>query len=219
MRRGSVVALIGIAVIAGGIATAVAVLLPWMPTPASREAGRIDFVFWFVTIICIVIFSIVAAVMIYAIVRFRARPDDDSDGPPIHGHTGLEIGWTVIPAILVTAIGIVSAVVLSRNDALGENVLKVNVTAQQFEWSFSYPSAGNVTSGVLRVPVGRSLQLTFTAKDVIHSFWVPQWARSRTPCPASIRRSTSRRTESGRSRSSARSCAGSGTRRCARRLW
>ena len=86
MRRSQILTLVGIGTIAGGIAAAVAVLLPWLPTPASREAGRIDFVFWFVTVICIVIFAIVAAVLLYAVVRFRAAPDDDTDGPPTHGH-------------------------------------------------------------------------------------------------------------------------------------
>ena len=130
MRRGSILALLGIGTLAGGIATAVAVLLPWFPEVASKERARIDFTFWFVIAICILIFAIVAAVLLYSVWRFRAAPDDDSDGPPIHGHTGLEIVWTLIPTVLVTAIGIVSAIVLARNDALGSNVLKVNVTAQ-----------------------------------------------------------------------------------------
>src|SRR6478735_7442458 len=137
MRRGSIASLLGIGVIAGGIAAAVALALPWLPKPASEEADRIDPLFWFVIIICIVVFAVVAAVMIYSITHFRAAPDDDSDGPPVHGHTGLEIVWTIIPTLLVTAIGIVSAIVLSQNDALGKNVLHVNVTAQQFEWSFT----------------------------------------------------------------------------------
>jgi cytochrome c oxidase subunit 2 len=158
-------------------------LLPWLPEPASDEAGRIHFVFWFTTVICIVIFAIVAAVMLYAIVRFRAAPDDDSDGPPTHGHTGVEIVWTVIPTVLVTAIGIVSAVVLAKNDNVGKNVMHVNVTAQQFAWSFQYPGAHNLTSGTLRVPVNRSLLLTFTAKDVIHSFWVPEWSQKQDTVP------------------------------------
>ena len=183
MRRGSILALVGIGVLAGGITTAVAVFLPWLPTPASKEAHRIDAVFWFVTIICIVIFAIVAAALLYAVVRFRAAPDDDSDGPPTHGHTGLEIAWTIIPTLLVTAIGIFSAIVLSRDDALGKNVLRVNVTAQQFAWSFSYPDGKNLTSGTLRVPKGRSVLLTFTAKDVIHSFWVPEWGQKQDTVP------------------------------------
>ena len=116
MRRGSILSLLGIGVVAGAIAAAVALFLPWLPSPASREAGRIDFLFWFVIVICIVVFSIVAAVLTYEIVKFRVPPDDETDGPPIHGHTGLEIGWTLIPLVLVTAIGIVSAVVLAQNE-------------------------------------------------------------------------------------------------------
>jgi cytochrome c oxidase subunit II len=182
MRRGSILTLLGIGVIAGGVAAAVAILPPWLPKPASREAGRIDFVFWFVIVICIVIFAIVAAVLLYSVVRFRAAPDDDSDGPPIHGHTGLEITWTLIPTVLVTAIGIVSAVVLAQNDAQGKNVLHVDVTAQQFAWTFSYPDA-KVTSATLRLPKGRSVLLTLHAKDVIHSFWVPEFGQKQDTVP------------------------------------
>src|SRR6266404_877393 len=183
MRRGSIVQLVGIGLVAGGIAAAVAVALPWLPTPASREAGRIDFIFWFVIIICIVIFAIVAAAILYSVTHFRAQPDDLSDGPPIHGHTGLEIVWTIIPTLLVTAIGIASAIVLSKDDALGKNVLHVNVTAQQFVWSFSYPSAKNLTSSTLVLPKDRSILLTFTSKDVIHSFWVPEFGQKQDTVP------------------------------------
>ena len=183
MRRGSIFALLGIGIVAGGIATAVAVLLPWLPEDASRERGRIDFVFWFTVGICIMIFALVVAVLLYSIVTFRAKPDDDSDGPPIHGHTGLEIVWTLIPTILVTAIGIVSAIVLGRNDAQGSNVFRVNVVAQQFAWSFSYPEANNLTTGVLRLPINRSVELSFKALDVIHSFWVPQFGQKQDTVP------------------------------------
>jgi cytochrome c oxidase subunit 2 len=183
MRRGSIFALLGIGIVAGGIATAVAVLLPWLPPDASRERGRIDFVFWFTIVICIVIFALVVAVLLYSILKFRAKPDDDSDGPPIHGHTGLEIVWTLIPTLLVTSIGIVSAIVLGRNDAQGKDVFRVNVVAQQFAWSFSYPEANNLTTGVLRLPVNRSVELSFKALDVIHSFWVPEFGQKQDTVP------------------------------------
>src|SRR2546427_2896739 len=138
-------ALPGSGFVPGGTAAGVAHALPWIPTPASNESGRIMPLFWFVIVICIVVFAVVIAVMLYSIIHFRAAPDDDSDGPPVHGHTGLEIVWTLIPTLLVTAIGIVSAIVLARNDALGANVLRINVTAQQFAWSFSYPGANGLT--------------------------------------------------------------------------
>jgi cytochrome c oxidase subunit 2 len=175
MRRGSIVALLGIGLIAGGVATAVALVPTWLPKDASREAGRIDFVFWFVIAICIAIFALVAAVMIYSVIRFRVRPDDHEDGPPVHGHTGLEITWTAIPFVLVTAIAIVSAIVLSRNDAEAQNTLHINATAQQFTWTFTYPDAHNATSPVLRLPEGRSIELDMRSLDVIHAFFVPEF--------------------------------------------
>jgi cytochrome c oxidase subunit 2 len=183
MRRGPILGLLGIGTLAGGIAAAVALLVPWLPPVASTQRARMDDVFWFVVWICIVIFAIVVAALLYSVVRFRAAPDDDSDGPPIHGHTGLEIVWTLIPTVLVTAIGIFSAIVLARNDALGSNPLRINVTAQQFAWSFSYPEAKNLTTGTLRLPVNRSVLLTFTSKDVIHSFWVPEFGQKQDTVP------------------------------------
>jgi cytochrome c oxidase subunit II len=183
VRRGSIVQLVLIGVVAGGIASALALIPNWLPPSASEEAGRIDFVFWFVTGICIFIFAIVAAVIAYAVMRFRAKPDDDSDGPPIHGHTGLEIVWTAIPTVLVTAIAIVSAIVLAKDDAAGSNPLRVEVTAQQFAWTFSYPQYGNKKSAVLRLPVHRSVVLRMTTKDVIHSFWVPEFRQKQDVTP------------------------------------
>jgi cytochrome c oxidase subunit 2 len=172
MRKGSIVALLGIGLVAGGVATAVALIPTWLPVDASREAGRIDFTIWFLVAICIFLFAVVAAVMIYSVIKFRAAPDDLEDGPPIHGHTGLEIGWTAIPFVLVTAIAVVCAIVLSKNAAQGANPLVVNVTAQQYSWSFSYPEANNATSPILYLPVNRSVELHMRSLDVIHSFGV-----------------------------------------------
>jgi cytochrome c oxidase subunit II len=175
VRRGAIVQLVLIAAAAGGIATAVGILFDWLPEQATEEATRIHLVFWFVTAICIGIFALVAGISVYAVLKFRARPDDLEDGPPIHGHTGLEITWTAVPTALVTAIAIVSAVVLAKNGEAGSNPLRVDVLAQQFAWSFSYPKEKGVTSGQLRVPLGRKIKLHMTSRDVIHSFWVPNF--------------------------------------------
>ncbi|HZT85274.1 MAG TPA: cytochrome c oxidase subunit II [Gaiellaceae bacterium] len=188
MRRGSIVALLGIALVAGGVAVAIALVPRWLPEAASREAGRIHFVFWFVIAICIFIFAIVAAVMVYAVARFRVHEDDFEDGPPVHGHTGLEITWTVIPFVLVTAIAIVSAIVLSRNDAQAGNTLRINVMAQQFAFTFGYPDAKNATSPVLRLPEGRSVELYLRSLDVIHSVFVPQFSQKIDAVPGLVTR-------------------------------
>jgi cytochrome c oxidase subunit 2 len=173
--------LLGLGAVAAAITTAVAVLIPWLPESASKESTRIHFVYWFTTVIAIAVFATVVAVLAYSIIHFRARPDDDSDGPPTHGHTTLEIVWTAIPAVLVTAISIVSAVVLAQNGHAGSDPLVVKVTAQQFAWQFTYPNGK--TYGSLTLPKGRHVKLDITAKDVIHSFWVPEFSQKQDAVP------------------------------------
>jgi cytochrome c oxidase subunit II len=181
VRRGAILQLTLLALVAAAITTAVAVLIPWMPEQASREAQRINFTFWFMTIIAIFVFSIVCAVLAYALIHFRVKPGDLSDGPPIHGHTGLEIAWTIVPFVLVTAVAVVSAVVLSKNSDAGPNPVKVTVIGQQFEWSFKYPNGQ--TYPILRLPEGQKVQLTIESLDVLHSFWVPQMMQKQDAVP------------------------------------
>ncbi len=157
MRRGSIAQLVAIGIVCGGGAALVAILIPWLPDPASRQAGRIDFVFWFVTVICIAIFALVAAVIIYSVLKFRAQPGEDMDGPPIHGNTGLEIVWTAVPAALVTAISIVSAIVLAKNDHI--------------------PHAS---------AAGKADPLSPLVVDVTHSFWVPEFGQKQDAVPGSV---------------------------------
>ncbi len=173
--------MLAIAAAAAVVTTLVAVLIRWLPHSASEEMDRITFTYWFATVICIAIFSLVIGVIVYSVLAFRAQPDDDTDGPPIHGNTTLEIVWTVVPAILVIAIGIVSAIVLSKNADAGSNPLQVKVFAQQFAWRFEYP--GNVRSEELVLPLHRHVKFEMTSADVIHSFWIPQMGQKQDVVP------------------------------------
>ena len=186
MRRGAIVRVVTIGLLAAAVATAVALLIPWLPAQDSEEADRIDFVFWVVVAICIAVFAVVAAITVYSVVKFRARPDDDSDGPPIHGHTGIEIAWTAIPTALVTAIAILSTVALAENGKLKDDRLKVDVTAQQFAWTFKYPQYGGFQSGELRLVENRQVELNLKALDVIHSFWVPEFRQKQDAVPGIV---------------------------------
>jgi cytochrome c oxidase subunit 2 len=183
VRRGVLLQVLIFSAIAGAITAAVAIFPNWLPPSASEQADRIDGVFWFVTVICGTIFALVAGVLVYALLRFRAAPGDDTDGPPIHGHAGLEIAWTAIPFALVTSMAIYSAIVLARNDRTGAHPLRVDVTAQQFAWTFQYPASNNVNTTVLRLPVHRPVRLTLHALDVIHSFWVPEFSQKQDAVP------------------------------------
>ena len=156
-----------------------------------KERDGIDLVFWFTTAICIAIFALVGAVILYSVVKFRVRPDDDSDGPPIHGHTGVEIVWTAVPAILVTAISVISGIVLVQNDSAGKNHLNVERDSPGSSPGRSrIPSSGDLTSAQLRLPVDRSVELHLTAarRDPL-VLGAASSARSRTPCPARTRSS------------------------------
>jgi cytochrome c oxidase subunit II len=204
VRAGSLIRVLLVALLLAAAATAVAIFVPWLPEQASEEGGRIDFVFWFVTAICIAIFSVVASLSVYSLVKFRAKPDDDSDGPPVHGHTGIEVTWTVIPLILVLAMIVVSSVALAQNDREPSNALRVEVLGQQFAWLVAYPpegapedvdgficfdhGSGQVaprckSSSDLLLPLDRPARLHLTARDVIHSFFVPEFRQKQDAVP------------------------------------
>ena len=172
MRKG-IVQLVAIGVVIGVAVALVAVLFQWLPESASEEFDRIQDIYWFATWMSVVIFAIVGAVVVFSVWKWRVPPDDDAEGPPIHGHTGLEIAWTAVPAILVIALGIVSAVVMSKNGETKDDALQVRAIGQQFAWKFEYPEHGDFESGELVLPVNQQAHFTMEAVDVIHSFWVP----------------------------------------------
>jgi cytochrome c oxidase subunit II len=188
VRKG-IVQLVAIGVLIAVLSTLVAVLFKWLPTSASEEFDRIQAIYWFATVISIGIFALVAAVIVFSVWKWRVPLDDDADGPPIHGHTGLEIAWTAVPAALVIAIGIVSAVVLSRNGDAGDQPLEVQAIGQQFAWKFVYTDYDNrqtgdpVQTGELVLPVGQEARFTMSAVDVIHSFWVPNFGQKMDAVP------------------------------------
>jgi cytochrome c oxidase subunit 2 len=182
VRKG-IVQLVAIGVVIAGALTLVALLFQWLPTSASEEFDRIQDIYWFATIISIAIFSLVTAVIVFSVWKWRVSDDDDRDGPPIHGHTGLEILWTAVPAVLVTAIGIVSAVVLARNADAGDRALEVRAIGQQFTWKFVYSGDEENPSGQLVLPVGRPAHFTMTSVDVVHSFWVPNFGQKMDAVP------------------------------------
>ena len=180
--RKAIVQLVAIAVVIGVVLTLVAVLLQWLPASATEEFDRIADVYWLATWICVGIFTVVVAVIVFSVWKWRVPDDDDADGPPIHGNTGLEIAWTAVPAILVIVLGVVSAVVLARNGQAGPQPLEVTAVGQQFAWKFEYPDE-EVTSGELVLPVNREARFTMQALDVIHSFWVPNFGQKMDAVP------------------------------------
>jgi cytochrome c oxidase subunit 2 len=158
----------------GGGTVAVVLLIDWLPAEGAEQAGRAADLLWFVIWASAVIFVLVAVVLVYSALRFRVPESDDQDGPPTHGHTKLEVVWTIVPTMLLAVMAVWAYLVLSDNEALAKDRMVVDVVAEQFAWSFTYPE-GQVASGDLRIPEGRQIELRMRSKDVIHDFYVPEF--------------------------------------------
>jgi cytochrome c oxidase subunit 2 len=169
-----------VALIAGALgAVAVYVAPSWFPDAASVQANRQDTLYFALMVMSSFIFSLVVVFLVYSMWRFRARSgDEDRDGKPIHGHTKLEIVWTLIPSAIVIGFALYAGIALARNEHRSPDRLVVGVQARQFAWSFIYNDHGTKrASNVLVLPLGQEAQFNVTSRlhDVIHSFYVPEF--------------------------------------------
>jgi cytochrome c oxidase subunit II len=153
--------------------------LPTMFSPSSAPAHTIAHLSMFVLQITGTIFVVVGGLLAFALVRFRARREDDASEPPqIYGSTQVELAWTVIPILIVVVLFLTTGrIIFAIQDApKPSDALDVTVVGHQFWWEFRYPKYGIVTANELHVPVGRATFLRLLSADVDHSFWVPQLA-------------------------------------------
>jgi cytochrome c oxidase subunit II len=127
----------------------------------------------------LLVFVLVEGVLIYAIFRFRGKPGDP-EPHQTHGNTTVEIIWTVIPALILAAIAVPTVRAIFQTNAIpGKEALTIEVVGHQWWWEFRYPEYNLTTANELHVPVGRTVSLRMGSADVIHSFWVPQFAGKR----------------------------------------
>ncbi|OGK91194.1 MAG: cytochrome c oxidase subunit II [Candidatus Rokubacteria bacterium RBG_16_73_20] len=164
--------------------------------PMSTVVARSDFardileVYGIVTWATVVIALVVFVALGWILLRFREKP-----GAPLpaqtHGHTLLEIAWTVAPALALLVIAIPTIQVIFRTQAApAAQALDVTVRGRQWWWEFRYPSLGVVTANELHLPAGRPVALSLEGPDVIHSFWVPQLGGKRDVIPGRVNRLT-----------------------------
>ena len=145
---------------------------------AAKQALLFDVLLW----VMLVVFVLVEGALVYAAIKFRRRPGDPLP-KQVHGNTVLEITWTVIPTILILALGVWSVQTLFELDKppAGSDVLEIAATGHQWWFEFEYPDAdGNgtfvTTANELRVPVNRPVHVDLHSDDVLHSFWIPRLA-------------------------------------------
>lgn len=175
LRRRPLLGVAVLSLLSTAIGIVVVLWIDWFPTQGAASAGDIDNLYDVLLIASVPVFVLVMSVAIYSVVAFRVRPGDMSDGEPIHGNTRLEVVWVTIPFIMVTALAVYGWVVLDDIEAREGNTMIVNVTGQQFAWSFEYPGEGKVKSNQLVLPKDRPVEFRVRTKDVLHSFWVPEF--------------------------------------------
>ena len=169
-----------IGAIASAIGIALALAIDWFPIQASEQARDVDDLYDVLLIASVPIFVLVQVVVLFCVWKYRMRPgEENKDGPPIHGNTALEVIWTVIPAMLMFGLSAYAYVVLVGMERQRPREMIVNVTGQQFTWTFEYPGMGAggrpLTSDQLYLARGRPVEFHVRSKDVIHDFWVPEF--------------------------------------------
>jgi cytochrome c oxidase subunit II len=158
--------------------------MPSTLAPTSTPAHEIYGLSQFVLLITGSIFVVVAGLLAYVIIKFRARETDAQHEPAqIYGSTQVELAWTVIPVLIVVVLFLTTArIIFAIQDApKPTSALDVTVIGHQFWWEFRYPKLGIVTANEMHVPVSTPAapQPTFLqllSADVDHGFWVPQLA-------------------------------------------
>ncbi|MDQ3609084.1 MAG: cytochrome c oxidase subunit II [Actinomycetota bacterium] len=176
-----------IAVVASVLGVALGLVIDWFPSQASTQAATIDTLYDVLIITSVPIFVLVTAVIGFCIWRFRVRPgEEDEDGPPIHGNTGLEIVWTAIPAVMLVALCTYAFLALQDIEEAQADERRIQVIAQQYDWSFEYPNPMGgepIRSEQLYLVEDEPVLFDITSLDVIHSFWVPDFRMKRDAVP------------------------------------
>jgi cytochrome c oxidase subunit 2 len=164
------------------------VLGPNMPPGKATDVAKAQV--FSNTVMLVVLTPIAMFILVYlgyVLTVFRVREDGETrDGAPIRGNTRLQAIWLVSTTVVVLFLAIFGSVTLITSTGAGggqgphplskpSNVaLPVQVIAQQWEFTYRYPTYGGIETARLELPVGRQIELHVTSLDVIHSFWAPR---------------------------------------------
>jgi cytochrome c oxidase subunit II len=169
------------------------------PPQASAEAQQIDGLFQIMLAIGGAVFLLVQGLLVYSIIRFRAKADDKSDGLPLYGNAMLETVWTAIPAVIVVVLSILSYQVWVTTRAAKPDEMQAIALGQRFAWTFQYEvpeedipadvpqetipvgiqqqldekGSFTINSTELHTYVGRPVHMLLNTMDAQHAFWIP----------------------------------------------
>ncbi len=173
---------------------------PSIFNPASDNARQISDLVQTIYIIAAVVFVVVESLLVFSALRYSRR----NAGPAsqIEGNTRFEIGWTILPAVVLAIVFLVSLATLTGlayqpAAVANDPPLTVTVIGHQWWWEFDYPDQKIVTAGEMHVPVGTVINLNIQTVDVVHSYWVPQLGGKIDAIPGQTNKTWFRATQTG----------------------
>jgi len=145
-------------------------------TPHSPNAVRITDTYWVVFGFTAFVFVLIESLLVIFIVKYRSRGRSRAvEGAQVHGHTRLELLWTVFPVLILAAIAVVvfwELPAIDHQPSAATNPIHITVEGHQYYWQFDYPNHAR-SINTLHVPVGAVVDLKVVSPDVIHSWWIP----------------------------------------------
>ena len=157
-------------------------MMSWLPENVSTFGGEIDFLFYLIYYITGAVFILVTVLMILFLVLYRHR--EGRRATYSHGNTALEITWTVIPAVILLVLSFMSVSSWGKIKSHAPPAdFQVQVTAKQFNWEIVYPGPDGKFGTAddfqidndMHVPVNKVVHVHLKSKDVIHSFFLPNF--------------------------------------------
>jgi cytochrome c oxidase subunit 2 len=162
----------------------------WFPPSVSTYGASVDHLFMVILWITGAIFVLVEGALLWCLIRYRHR--EGKRAAYIHGHTGAEIVWTVIPLLIVGWLAFASQSVWARiQGPPPPPQVEVEIKAEQFAWNIRYAgpdgrlnTADDIeTINQFHLPVGQVVLVNLKSKDVIHSLFLPQFRLKRDAVP------------------------------------
>jgi cytochrome c oxidase subunit 2 len=142
-----------------------------MPVQGSTVAQSVDVLFDFTMWSSIIACVILLGGMIWFVVRYQRRSDNDKTAHITHNHL-LEFIWSFIPLVIFLGMFYWGWKVYEKTRTFPANALEISVTGRQWAWDMMYPTGKKVTNELV-IPVETAVVLNMTSVDVIHSFYVP----------------------------------------------
>ena len=143
--------------------------------PASPNAVHIQHAYFLILVFVVAIFILVETLLVVFVIKYRSRGRSRAvEGAQVHGHTRLELIWTVFPVVILAIIaGFVFYELPSIDSApASANPINITVEGHQYYWQYDYPNGARSIETMI-APVGRVVNLKVVSPDVIHSWWIP----------------------------------------------